>query len=380
MVHTPEQGTVVTCDSTDFLGGLALPCLGVVGELLHQLTAYTHTGPVNAGGTCRKVANGLHGSAPVSGCEEQRATPTACNGTILQQRQDSLSGSTALAIVGHEEHVVCSIVAIHAFYGYVRFTGEKFILALGDDLVGQHLDRVQKVAAVGIVEVTLPHLGIQIHTAKHEPCGSLVQTAVVGVGRTFGTSLEQVLLHGTELGHQPMVHFLACGTGCSLGRNLGQERHVTESVGQHIVVESTNPAYLGSLVLAQCQAGFGLKIVVAIGYVGHQAVVHETQYLVLGTALVVTGVHQTTVGPPADGLIGAQTLQIVDITQQGALTCVVDIEIGTAVVTFHDQGSVTLHIHLLGIQRLHIGIDNLAVQVSHARCHCSGYEQSGCNI
>ena len=119
MVHTPEQGTVVTCDSTDFLGGLALPCLGVVGELLHQLTAYTHTGPVNAGGTCRKVANGLHGSAPVSGGEEQGATPTACNGTILQQGQDSLGCSTALAIVGHEEHVVCSVVAIHAFYRYV---------------------------------------------------------------------------------------------------------------------------------------------------------------------------------------------------------------------------------------------------------------------
>ena len=177
-----------------------------------------------------------------------------------------------------------------------------------------------------------------------------------------------------------MVHLLACGTGCGLGRNLGQERHIAESVGKHIVVVCTNPAYLGSLVLAQCQAGLGLEIMVAESDVGHQTVVHETQYLVLGTALVVTGAHQTTVGPPADGLIGAQTLQIVDITQQGTLTCVVDIEIGTAVVTLHYQGSVTLHIHLLGIQRLHIGIDNLAVQVSHARCHCSGYEQSGCNI
>ena len=47
---------------------------------------------------------------------------------------------------------------------------------------------------VGIVEVTLPNLGIQIHTAEHEPCGSLVQTAVVGVGRTLGTGLEQATL------------------------------------------------------------------------------------------------------------------------------------------------------------------------------------------
>ena len=252
----PKEGAVVT-GGCSHLGTVHVGSLGGREELLDEVAACAVATP-GLGSSGRDVGIGRRSD------QEQGGTPARGGETVLKDRENGLLGCGALAVVGHEEHLVCAVLTGTGGIQGVRRIHDLLCIGRGISPTGRS----------GV------DLGIEIQTGEQEPCGSLVHAAIIGIGRGLGLGLGKRRLDLEQLALDELEHLCAAILLSLLGGDGGHERDIAEGIHRQIVMKGTEETDLGRH--SRIVLGSDIEIMVAVGDTGIESIVVTAKHGVAG--------------------------------------------------------------------------------------------------
>ena len=362
---TAEQGTVITGSRCHGIRLYILRGIAQREELLHEFWTGAVTTPCLCGVVGSHTVVGISVHVSVEGrCDaEECTTPTGCRRTILENREHCLVSSTALTIVGHEQHLVGAPL--------IGTSGVQTVTGI-DDLFGIF-------SGLGPLGCASVDLCVQIETGQQHPGSTFRGTAIAVVSRLHGFGIHQLGLKLKKFFLNPVISIhtrdlLRLAKSCS-------KWNVSECIHKHVILQGANETHLCHFLGITTFANF-IDVAVAVVDTCGETIVEHMHHRVSSVILVEVEAGNTGVAPTADGLVGGQFIRIPQLTDKTSSTTIVTINIRVTVgTTVAGQCKVGIALQVQTIQAnlcREVGVYRIHIQITRTRGHAECQCKCGC--